>query len=59
LYTAITRAKRGVVLVGDMRGLKRAVSNRTADKRNTSLTRRLDGTIEPADGDADTSEHVP
>lgn len=46
LYTAITRAKRGVVLVGDERGLKRAVSNRNADKRNTSLTARVDGTIE-------------
>lgn len=47
LYTAITRAKAGVVLVGDRKGLERALANRRTDERNTSLLERLDETIEP------------
>lgn len=47
LYTGITRAKAGVVLVGDRKGLERAVANRRTDTRNTSLVDRLDDTLEP------------
>jgi len=47
LYTGITRAKAGVVLVGDRKGLERAVGNRRTEIRNTTLTDRLDDTLEP------------
>lgn len=43
IYTAITRAKKGVVLVGDEAGLERALKNVAPSKRNTSLTERLRG----------------
>jgi exodeoxyribonuclease V alpha subunit len=46
VYTAITRAKRGVVLVGDIKGLERALANRRAAKRNTSVIERLEGTLD-------------
>jgi len=49
LYTGITRAKQGVVLVGDRKGLERAVGNRRAEARNTTLVDRLDDTLEPAE----------
>jgi exodeoxyribonuclease V alpha subunit len=49
LYTAITRAKVGVVLVGDRRGLERAVANTRTDARNTTLVDRLDDTLEPVE----------
>lgn len=41
LYTAITRAKRGVVIVGDMQGVKSAVRNDKPARRNTTLVERL------------------
>ena len=41
LYTAITRARRGVVIVGDEFGLERAVKNAHSDARNSSLVTRL------------------
>ncbi len=41
LYTAVTRAMRGVVIVGDRLGLERAVANARDAKRNTSLVERL------------------
>lgn len=41
LYTAITRAKRGVVIVGDAEALKRAVRNDKPARRNTTLVERL------------------
>lgn len=41
LYTAITRAKVGVVLVGDRAGLRRAVENERDSKRNTGVVERL------------------
>jgi exodeoxyribonuclease V alpha subunit len=47
LYTGITRAKQGVVLVGDRKGLERAVNNRRTDERNTSLVERLDDVLDP------------
>ena len=41
LYTAVTRGKRLVVLVGQLRSLERAVNNGDADHRHTALARRL------------------
>ncbi len=41
LYTAITRARRLCVLVGDPRALRRAVENDTVAGRNTGLAERL------------------
>lgn len=41
LYTAITRAKRGVVIVGDVQGVKSAVRNDKPARRNTTLVERL------------------
>ncbi|GAA0918365.1 SF1B family DNA helicase RecD2 [Nonomuraea longicatena] len=41
LYTAITRAKRLVVIVGSRRALGQAVRTRGAGRRHTSLTHRL------------------
>ncbi|MBG0831907.1 ATP-dependent RecD-like DNA helicase [Planomonospora sp. ID67723] len=41
LYTAITRAKKLVVIVGSRRALAQAVRTRGAGRRHTSLTHRL------------------
>ena len=41
LYTAITRAKRLVVIVGSRRALAQAVRTQGAGRRHTSLTHRL------------------
>ena len=43
LYTAITRARRLCVVVGDRRALKRAVENDALKLRNTGLAERLRG----------------
>ncbi len=43
LYTALTRAKRLCVVVGDVRALRRAVENDALAIRNTSLADRLRG----------------
>ncbi|WP_046471074.1 SF1B family DNA helicase RecD2 [Allosalinactinospora lopnorensis] len=43
LYTAITRAKRLVVLVGSRKAVAQAVRNATAGRRNTALAHRLLG----------------
>jgi exodeoxyribonuclease V alpha subunit len=43
LYTAITRAKRLVVLVGEERALRTAVGNRRVRARHTRLAERLSG----------------
>jgi exodeoxyribonuclease V alpha subunit len=43
LYTAITRAKKLVVLVGSRRALAAAVRTVGAGRRHTALTHRLDG----------------
>ncbi|GGS65735.1 ATP-dependent RecD-like DNA helicase [Nonomuraea spiralis] len=42
LYTAITRAKKLVVIVGSRRALAQAVRTRGAGRRHTSLTHRLE-----------------
>ncbi|MDC0252138.1 ATP-dependent RecD-like DNA helicase, partial [bacterium] len=41
IYTAITRGKRLVILVGDKASLDRAVRNSESSKRWTSLAKRL------------------
>jgi hypothetical protein len=41
LYTAVTRAKQIVVLVGSRRALAKAVRTRGAGRRYTALTQRL------------------
>lgn len=41
LYTAVTRAKKGVIIIGDDRGLAEALSNDDPRNRNTTLARRL------------------
>lgn len=46
LYTAITRAKTGVVLVGDDKGLERALKHAGPARRNTTLTPRLGAEVE-------------
>ena len=43
LYTAVTRAKRLVVLIGDERAIHRAVRNNASRETNTRLTDRLRG----------------
>ena len=50
IYTAITRAKEGVVLVGDARGLERALANNRDARRNTTLAARIQHHV--ADGRA-------
>ena len=45
LYTAITRAKRLCVIVGDPRALRSAVENDALAARNTGLANRLHGPI--------------
>ncbi|MBO4369701.1 MAG: AAA family ATPase, partial [Desulfovibrio sp.] len=41
LYTAVTRGKKLVVLVGDRKALYQAISNKNVQKRMTSLAQRL------------------
>jgi exodeoxyribonuclease V alpha subunit len=41
LYTAVTRAKKNVILIGQRAALLQAVQNNREDKRNTSLRERL------------------
>ncbi len=58
LYTAITRARRTVVLVGQARALEIAVSNRGM-RRNTSLATRLNRILPPPDAAAVAELSVP
>ena len=41
LYTAVTRAKKLMVLVGETKALERAVRNQTVDRRNSMLDERI------------------
>jgi exodeoxyribonuclease V alpha subunit len=41
LYTAVTRARQSVVLVGSRRALAKAVRTQGAGRRYTALTERL------------------
>lgn len=45
LYTAITRGKAGVVLVGNEQGLRAALGDKCPPKRNTALIERMRGEI--------------
>lgn len=56
LYTAVTRAKRGVVLVGDRVGLERAVKNAHSTKRNTGLAERIREGLREREGMRDEEE---
>jgi exodeoxyribonuclease V alpha subunit len=47
LYTAITRAKKLVVIVGSRRALAQAVRTKGAGRRHTGLTHRLDSPARP------------
>jgi exodeoxyribonuclease V alpha subunit len=42
LYTAVTRARKMVVLVGDDQAIRKAVDNNTVARRYTGLQRRLE-----------------
>jgi len=46
LYTAVTRGKRLVVIIGSRRALHRAVSNATQRRRHTLLAERLTGAVQ-------------
>ena len=48
LYTAVTRAKQGVVLVGTPSALTTAVLNDREDQRNTLLRERLNSSCDPS-----------
>ena len=41
LYTAVTRARRLVVLVGSRRALRLAIENAAGQRRHSGLARRL------------------
>ena len=41
IYTAITRAKKLVVLVGDLRALRQMIENNRIETRNSSLDHRI------------------
>ena len=45
LYTGVTRARKGLVLVGQKKAVAYCIRNVTADKRNTLLTERLNGSL--------------
>lgn len=50
LYTAITRAKRGVVLIGDRKGLDAALRQTRDADRNTGLRDRIEAAARRAEG---------
>jgi len=45
LYTAITRGKAGVVIVGNKRGISNALSSKRSTTRNTALAERIRGEL--------------
>lgn len=50
LYTAITRARKLLVIVGSRRALQRAVTNNQVARRHTALGERLRAGVERGDG---------
>lgn len=44
-YTAITRAKKGVIIVGNRKGLKAATDPKDPPKRNTALVERVEDIV--------------
>lgn len=53
LYTAVTRAREGVMLIGRSEAVERAVANNRTQRRNTALTHRITHT------DTDTAVPAP
>jgi exodeoxyribonuclease V alpha subunit len=51
LYTALTRGKTGVILVGDRKGLDHALTAKKPAKRSTALIERLRGEIDEVTDD--------
>ncbi|MET8680020.1 ATP-dependent RecD-like DNA helicase [Streptomyces sp. NPDC004647] len=47
LYTAVTRAREGVMLIGQSEAVERAIANTRTQRRNTALTHRI---VHLADG---------
>ena len=43
LYTGVTRAKKGLLLIGDRKAISYAIRNQKTTKRNTRLDKRLKG----------------
>ncbi|GGX41859.1 hypothetical protein GCM10010341_74820 [Streptomyces noursei] len=41
LYTAVTRARNGVMLIGQSDAVERAIANNRTHRRNTALTHRI------------------
>lgn len=50
LYTAVTRAKKRVWLVGEDSAIQRAIENNKVIRRNTSLAEAIDGVLEGSHG---------
>jgi exodeoxyribonuclease V alpha subunit len=48
LYTAITRAKKKVIIIGHGSALEKAISNASVQKRNTNLGERIKGCLQRA-----------
>jgi exodeoxyribonuclease V alpha subunit len=44
-YTAVTRARKLVVIVGDPKAMRRAIGNTSVTRRNTRLAERLKNAI--------------
>ncbi|MBT5713623.1 ATP-binding domain-containing protein, partial [Candidatus Poribacteria bacterium] len=53
LYTAVTRARELLVVVGAPQALERAVANDRVSERRTTLRERLVGRVGPTDAAAD------
>jgi exodeoxyribonuclease V alpha subunit len=52
VYTAITRAKERVVIVGEQKALRTAISTIDTEQRNTMLARRIIEAVSPSGGKA-------
>lgn len=50
LYTAVTRAKKRVWLLGESSAIQRAIENNKVRSRNTALAKSITGVLERADG---------
>jgi len=59
LYTALTRGKRLVVVVGSRKALALAVANNRIEERYTRLTERLAGSRKTRPTPAEPSKHMP
>ena len=56
IYTAITRAKKKVILIGEKRALMAAIHKNDSTKRNTLLAERIKTYFEQMKGSAETDE---